>query len=260
MYPWLSVDEAYSSRLKTEAQIVSNLGHPNVVDIFDFVRTESPLRVACVMEFLDGPTLADVLEERPLTPIQALNLAVQLSDALAATHARGIVHRDIKPANIGVVAPLGGDFAAIPCVKLLDFGIAKVADSSIAHRTVSMAAVGTPAYMAPEQVAAEPASPATDIYALMEVLAETLTQRRVFEGDGLEMMRAKMDRPGPRVHLPDEVVGRPTLEALIEASLSIDADERPLLSEITPRLKVLLARQESLGSADSAALDRSSSP
>lgn len=243
MYPWLSIDEGYTARLKTEAKIVNDLRHPNVVDILDFVRTEAPHRVSCVMELLEGPTLAQVLEQHSLTPVQALNVALQLADALSAVHARGIVHRDIKPANIGVVASLESDMDTVPSVKLLDFGIAKVADSTVAH-TVSAAALGTPAYMAPEQVAAEPVTAATDIYALMEVLSEMLTRRRVFEGEGLTMMRKKMAGPSPPIRLPSDLIGWPMLQALIEASLAVDPGERPLLGEIVPRLRTVLARQQ----------------
>ncbi len=243
MYPWLTRDEVYISRLRREAQIVNDLRHPNVVDIFDFVRTEDPVRIACIMELLEGPTLAEVIERGRLAAIQALNVAAQLGSALAAVHQRGVVHRDLKPANVIVVAPLDGDLDAVPCVKLLDFGIAKVADPTVPSRTVTATLVGTPAYMAPEQVAAERATGATDVYALMEVLVEMLTQKKIFEGDGLEMMRKKMAGVAPEVRLPDDVVGRPRLEALLSAGLAVDPSARPLLSEVLPRLKALAARQ-----------------
>ena len=243
MYPWLAQDGGYIGRLKREATIVNSLRHPNIVDIFDFVRAESPVRVACIMELVEGPTLRKVLAERRLAVVQALNAAAQLADALAAVHAKGIVHRDVKPANVMVVAPLDSDFSTVPAVKLVDFGIAKVADPTVAQRTVSATLVGTPAYMAPEQLAGEVATAATDVYALVEVLIEMLTQRRMFEGDGLDMMRKKVAAPALQVDLPDGVVGRPALAALASAGLSAEPSERPLLSEIRLRLRALAARQ-----------------
>ena len=252
MHPWLSTDAAYIERLKFEAQIVNDMRHPNVVDILDFIRTDSPARIACVMELLAGPTLAAVLSKHKLTGAQALNAAAQLADALAAVHRRDVVHRDIKPANISVVAPLDSDFSVVPCVKLLDFGIAKVEDPTVSHRTASATAVGTPAYMAPEQVAAEAVSGATDVYALMMVLFEMLTGRRVFDGDGLRMMRQKMSGSLP-IALPADVIGRARLEALIGAGLAVSATERPLLSEILPRLRDLAQRQGRFGAVEAVA-------
>lgn len=242
MHPWLVEDERYTRRLKLEAKLVNGLRHPNIVDIVDFIQTEPPVRVACVMELLDGLTLADVLAQRPLSPRQALHAAHQLSEALAAVHAQGIVHRDVNPANIAVVAPLDSDFRSVPCVKLLDFGIAKVADPSVAERTVTGLQVGTPVYMAPEQLAAEEASEATDVYGLMEVLGETLCGRRLFEGEGMQMLRDKLEGRA-HVDLPAGVVGRPALAALLKAGLAGDPESRPLLEEIRPRLSALAALQ-----------------
>lgn len=243
IHPWLSTDESYTERLKQEARIVSELRHPNVVEIVDFLRTDPPVRLACVMELLEGPTLAQLLEGGRLRPVQALNLAAQICDALAAVHGRGVVHRDIKPSNIGVVAPLDTNFQRVPCAKLLDFGIAKVADPTATSQTAGATQVGTSLYMAPEQIAAESVSSATDVYALAEVLAEMLTGRRIFSGGGLDMMRYRVVGPAPKPELPDDLVGRPAVTALISAALSVDPLERPWLSELSPRLRALAQRQ-----------------
>lgn len=243
-YARLSNDEAYAARLREEARIVGDLQHPNVVDIIDFIRTPPPVRLACVMELLEGPSLAEVMDERRLSPRQALNAALQLAEALEAVHARGIVHRDLKPSNVAVVAPLDSDFSGVPSVKLLDFGIAKVADPSVPPGS-SGAVLGTPPYMAPEQIAAEPSTPAVDVYALLEVLAEMLTGEPVFSEGGLEMMQRKMVGPVPAIELP-ALPGRPMLRALFTSGWAVNPDERPLMEEVSPRLRAIRDRLRDL--------------
>ncbi|MEM1413381.1 MAG: serine/threonine-protein kinase [Myxococcota bacterium] len=242
MHAWVAEDARYTSRLQLEATLVNALRHPNIVDVLDFVQSEGPVRVACVMELLEGPTLAELLTTRRLRPDQALHAAHQLAEALAAVHAQGVVHRDVTPGNVLVVAPLDGDFRVSPCVKLLDFGVAKVTDRSVSGRTLTERLTGTPAYMAPEQLAAEEATAATDVYGLMQVLVEMLTGERLFADAGLAMLRRKLAGVA-RVALPAEVVGRPALEALIVAGLAGDPRARPWLDEIRPRLRELAALQ-----------------
>lgn len=239
LHPWLATDEAYVARLRREARIVSGLEHPNIVEVSDFVTAEG--HVALVMERLTGPTLDRVLADGPLAPVQALNLAVQLSDALDRVHAQGIVHRDIKPSNIAVIGDLDTDLSAVPSVKLLDFGVAQVADGTSGGRTLSTAAMGTPAYMAPEQLAAEVPTAAADVYALAEVLYEALTGRPVFSDEGLDSLRVKISGPAPRVRLSKDMPGRAMLEALLSAGLAVDPRERPRLWELRPRLRALRA-------------------
>jgi serine/threonine protein kinase len=244
MHAFIAEDARYTSRLKLEATLVNGLRHPNIVDIIDFVHTTDPLRVACVMELLEGSTLADVITEPGLRPGQALHVAHRLSEALAVVHAEGIVHRDVNPSNVIVLAPLDADLGAAPTVKLLDFGIAKVADPSVSARTMTGRFDGTPAYMAPEQLAGDEATTATDVYGLMEILAEMLTGRRLFADVGLAMMQRKLAGVS-ELDLPGDIVGRPALEALIVGGLSGDPVDRPWLDEIRPRLRALAALQSS---------------
>ncbi|MEM1023760.1 MAG: serine/threonine-protein kinase [Myxococcota bacterium] len=244
MHAWVAEDAHYTTRLKLEAKLVNALRHPNIVDIIDFVQTQDPVRVACIMELLEGQSLTQVLEVGRLRPRQALLAAHQLSDALAAVHAQGIVHRDVNPSNIVVTSAIDADFGNGPCIRLLDFGIAKIADPAISDRTMTGMQVGTPAYMAPEQLAAEEASPATDVYGLMEILAEMLTGRRLFADVGLTMMRTKFGGE-LQIELPEDVRGRAALEALLLAGLSGDPAHRPWLDEIRPRLQTLADLQRS---------------
>jgi eukaryotic-like serine/threonine-protein kinase len=164
-------DEGALARFLREAKAVNDVQHPNIVDIFDFVEVDNPRRVACIMEYLDGPSLKEVLLQGALSPRQAVNVTLQLASALEAVHALGIVHLDLKPANIVVIGSLESDLAEVPSVKLLDFGAARVLDGDRTSRSEAGTILGTPAYIAPEQIGGGAAIGANaDVYALAEVL------------------------------------------------------------------------------------------
>jgi serine/threonine-protein kinase len=182
-----SNNEEVAKRFFDEAKSVNNIGHPNIVDIVDYGVIQSAGRdqlVYFIMEYLAGQTLSQVIRtEAPLPPERALTIALQVADALGASHKCNIVHRDLKPDNI-ILLQRGRerDF-----VKLLDFGIAKLTDSSgvSSHKTRTGLVMGTPAYMSPEQCEGRPnVDSRTDIYALGIVLYEMLTGRVPFIGEG----------------------------------------------------------------------------
>jgi eukaryotic-like serine/threonine-protein kinase len=171
------------ARFGREARVLATLNHPNIGAIYGFEQTDS-LR-ALVLELIDGETLAQRIVRGPLPPKEAIRIARDVAAALDAAHAAGIVHRDLKPAN--VMLTRGGG------VKVLDFGIAKAVS---AHReddgppavtetdplTLEGIAVGTPAYMSPEQVRGQEVDRRTDLWAIGCVLFEMLTGVRVFAG------------------------------------------------------------------------------
>ena len=181
-----AADQSVVSRFFTEAKAVNDIGHPNIVDIVDYGMIQGPSGeglVYFIMEFLPGHTLTDLIRaEAPLAPERALNIAVQVADALAASHKMKIVHRDLKPDNI-MLAPRGRerDF-----VKLLDFGIAKLTgDQPGANKTRTGLVMGTPAYMSPEQCEGRgQIDHRSDIYSLGIVIYEMITGRVPFYGDG----------------------------------------------------------------------------
>jgi serine/threonine-protein kinase len=157
-------------RFEEEARAAARLTDPNVVAIYD--TGEQNGRPYIVMELLPGRTLRDEIAEGPLTEDRAREVIVHVLRALSAAHAAGVTHRDIKPANILLTET--GD------AKVADFGIAKVAESS--DLTATGLLLGTPSYLAPECVAGNAATPASDLYAVGVVLYEALSGRKPFTG------------------------------------------------------------------------------
>src|SRR5262249_12014449 len=142
------------ARFRAEAQHTSSLSHPGIVQAYDYGEADPPYPPYLVMELVNGPSLARLLDEGPLGPARTMGLIAQAAMALQAAHAAGLVHRDIKPGNL-LVGP-GGQ------VKITDFGIAQAAGSEPVTRPGML--VGTAAYLAPERAAGAPATPATDPY------------------------------------------------------------------------------------------------
>jgi len=175
----VAADPDRRARFMREAQAAAALSHPNIAALFEIGEDQGRLFLA--LEFVPGQTLSKEIGGRPMNPRQAIHLAVQVADALADAHAVGIVHRDIKPDNI-VVTPKGH-------AKILDFGLAKWtaggADRDRAATTFETGAgvaIGTVAYMSPEQALGEPVDHRTDIFSLGLVLYEMLTGVRPFHG------------------------------------------------------------------------------
>ena len=224
-------DQSFVSRFFHEAKVVNDIAHPNIVDIMDFVHESNPTRVAYVMEFVDGPSLKQVIKQQRFTVIQAVNIAYQLVDALHAVHAAGVIHRDLKPDNVLVVEPLDSDMALLPSAKLLDFGIAKSAGASVGHQTMQGEVLGTPKYMAPEQITADPVSPATDVYALGEIFYEMVAGRRVFNGPTNAVMTRKLSGQAPPLPLPDDVPCAEAIQALVQRAIVLLPSHRISLEQ-----------------------------
>lgn len=176
-------DEAARTRFRREAKACGRLQHVNAVTVTDFGTSQDGY-VYLVMELLEGRTLRDVLaKEAPLDPARSVALMLQVSAAVAAAHEAGIIHRDLKPANIFIVQR-----AEVPAVvKVLDFGIAKLASDSLDEddpKTLTQvgAMIGTPRYMSPEQCDGAELTPAADVYSLGVILYEMLTGTVPFSG------------------------------------------------------------------------------
>ncbi|HET8864006.1 MAG TPA: protein kinase [Solirubrobacterales bacterium] len=190
----LSDDERFVARFRREALAVAKLIHPNIVQVYDTGIDEG--RHYIVMEYVEGRSGAQILQRQgPLDPETAAEAGVQACAGLDYAHRRGIIHRDVKPGNLMVVGgPVGGGPMT---VKLTDFGIARALAQTRITQVGSV--VGTAAYLAPEQVRGEEATPATDVYALGVVLYQFLTGRLPHEGSTLAELavRQQNERPLP---------------------------------------------------------------
>ena len=226
LHHWRAVRPADEVRFRREAQAAAALDHPNIGTVYEVGEHEGERFLA--MAFYKGTTLAQLLAGQPdrrLSVATAAAIAGQLASALAAAHAAGIVHRDLKPENV-MVLPDGR-------VKLLDFGLARRLD---AHSlTEEGMAVGTAAYMAPEQLAGERSGTAADLWALGVVLYEMLTGRKPFGGERAGMVHSILhEEPPPlREARPDTP---PVLEGIVSHCLvKKPGDRRPaagVLSEL----------------------------
>jgi serine/threonine-protein kinase len=183
LHPRFVEDEAAQQRFRREARAAGRLQHPNAVTVTDFGSTADGY-VYLVMELLEGRTLRDVLStEAPLAPGHAVELMSQIAAAVEAAHEAGVIHRDLKPGNIFVVQRKGSP----PVLKVLDFGIAKLAaestdESDSKNLTQTGVMIGTPRYMSPEQCDGERLTPASDVYSLGIILYEMLTGATPFNG------------------------------------------------------------------------------
>jgi hypothetical protein len=189
-------------RFRTEAQAVSRLSHPNIVQTFDFGQSEGALYL--VMEYVRGEDLAAVVKrEGPLPFEQAAPLFVQICSALTDAHEAGVIHRDLKPENIVVVQRRG----EVAHAKVLDFGLAKLRERGDgAEITSGGQVIGTPYYMSPEQVRSEPLDVRTDIYSLGATLYRVLTGTPPFQAPtpvGVLTMHVTDPLEPPRVRAPE---------------------------------------------------------
>jgi serine/threonine-protein kinase len=195
--PQLAGNVLARRRFEAEARAASALDHPNICALYDVGETPDG-RLFLALAFCEGETLQHTLERGPLEVSKAIAIAVQIAAGLNEAHAKGIVHRDIKPANV-MLRPDG-------LVKILDFGVAKIErDAGITGPADS---IGSPAYMAPEQIRGGRVGATADVWALGVVLFEMIAGRRPFEGDGmqnlfysiLEQSAPALDTQRPGVH------------------------------------------------------------
>jgi len=218
-------NEVLRGRFEREAKALAALKHPNIVAITDFgIAGNTPY---LVMELLAGEALAQRLARGPIEPAAASVLALTLLRALAFVHRRGLVHRDLKPANVFLQQSADGR----QCLKLLDFGLAKFTAESTkgADPTLTRTGdiMGTPAYMAPEQIAAQPMDARTDVYQVAVILFQMLAGRLPFEGEPAEQLRGHLAEPPPRLaDARSDKRGSPALDAVLQRALAKSAEAR----------------------------------
>ncbi|HYS80247.1 MAG TPA: protein kinase [Anaeromyxobacteraceae bacterium] len=208
-------------RFYDEARAVNLIGHENIVATYDLALLP-PARYYIVMEFLDGAPLSALLREGRLDRSIGLDILLQLADALRAAHDRGVIHRDLKPDNVFLVQR--GHQRHF--VKLVDFGIAKLADRQSSSRTAAGVIIGTPEYMAPEQCENGKIDRRTDVYALGVMAYEVATGRLPFTGQAIpQLLLAQLRQLPPRLREVDPTVPA-SLEAVILKALAKKPEER----------------------------------
>lgn len=209
-------DVVFSERFRREQEVGQRLVHPNVVRV---LRPREQSRVYLVMEYVEGRSLRALLGDRhPLSVERALDVARQVCDALVYLHEHGVVHRDVKPENLLVTAE--------GTVKLLDFGIALFEGQRRLTWMGLSNAVGTPDYMAPEQIRGRRGDPRTDVYAVGMLLYELLTRQLPYDSPTPRaLLRAKTNEEprSPRYWVPDL---HPSLEAIILKAIARSPRDR----------------------------------
>ena len=214
--PHLLRDEEGRKRFQREAMAAAALDHPNVCTVYEI--DEADDRTFIVMAFLEGRTLSQKIGDGPLKLPEALSIAIQMADGLEAAHEKGVVHRDIKPDNVMLMKGSRG------LVKLMDFGLAQLAESSKLTREGTT--LGTPIYMSPEQALGESTDERSDVWALGVVLYEMVAGRPPFQGEVdqavIYAIANEQHEPltGVRTGVPKD------LERIVDKCLAKEASER----------------------------------
>ena len=219
----LAADPTAQARFGREARAAASLNHPNIASVFDTGEDTDPETGASipyiVMELVEGSTLRAVLDEgAPLPPERAFSIIQSVLDALATSHAAGIIHRDIKPANV-MITPTG-------VAKVMDFGIARAVDETSTSLTQTAAVIGTAHYLSPEQASGTSVDQRTDLYSTGCLLFELLTGRAPFVGETSISVAYQHVREDP---IPPSQLNpglSPAVDAVVLKSLAKDPDER----------------------------------
>jgi serine/threonine-protein kinase len=214
--PQIDLDPGFRARFEREGRTIASLNHPNIIRVYDIDEADGLFYM--VMDLLPGGTLEARLREGRLDRKWSTDVVLKMAEALDYAHTRGVIHRDIKPSNV----LLDGDGAPV----LADFGIAKlVRNESDPNLTAAGVVMGTPAYMAPEQLTGQPPDARSDIYSLGVVLYQLLTGHAPFTGDTTAVISGHLTRqpPPPRELVPDLP---PALDAVVLQALAKQPEHR----------------------------------
>lgn len=238
LLPHASADKDTLSRFRREALALASFRHQNIVTVYDLVeKTGSQF---LILEYVDGPTLLELVKDGPVPSLVGAVIGAQLASALEHAHFHRIIHRDLKPANVMLTRT--GE------VKLMDFGIAR--DEDLGPLTKTGMAVGTPSYMSPEQVTGSPLDSRTDIYSLGVLLYECLSGQRAFGGQSAGEVFARV-RDGKFKPLPKAAPGVPApLARIVKRAMQTKPENRYFdVSEMRRELEAYVARELKISSA-----------
>src|SRR5579864_2572950 len=209
-------EKEFRLRFMNEAQAAGRLHHPGIVSVFDVGESPENQDPYLVLEYVAGESLNRILSrEKKLALPVALKLAEEIADALDYAHAQGVIHRDIKPANI-LVTEAGH-------AKIADFGIAKL---NLAHFTIPGRVLGTPAYMAPEQLSGESVDGRSDLFSLGVILYAMVTGHSAFQGSSATTVCFKVANREPVAASAFDLTLPPQLDAVISRAIAKNPDER----------------------------------
>jgi eukaryotic-like serine/threonine-protein kinase len=214
LFPEFSTDPSFVERFRREARAVANLNHPNIVSVYDWGEEGGTYFI--VMEYVEGPTLRDVIRgEGPLFPNRAAEIGAEIAAALEFAHRRGVIHRDVKPGNVLISG----------MVKVADFGIARAGDPQ-ESLTQTGAVMGTASYFSPEQAQGLVIDNRSDVYSLGVVLYEMAAGRPPFTGDSpvaIAYQHVRENALPPSRHNPDVP---PALDAVVMKAMAKDRGDR----------------------------------
>ncbi|MDB4906459.1 MAG: hypothetical protein JWO05_1243 [Gemmatimonadetes bacterium] len=224
MNPGMVNDSDAISRFNREASNASRINHPNVCAVYDFGETPEGI-IYLAMEYIEGQSLNGLIEDQgALNPLRAADIARQTGEALSVAHDMGIVHRDLKPDNIMLTKNRDGS----DCVKVVDFGIAKAANSEAQKVTKTGLVVGTPEYMSPEQLAGDKLDGRSDIYALGLVAFNMLTGKLPFPAETVQesMIMRLTDKPRQLAEMKGDTTWSAEVQDVLNKALERDASLR----------------------------------
>lgn len=216
LLPERVVSQDYVLRFLREAKAIGRISHPNIVTVYDVGQDHGTIFIA--MEYLEGRPLNEVIKGRTLSIEETVGMCAQVAEALGYAHRQGITHRDIKPSNI-ILTPDNR-------IKLTDFGIARIEDPDAALQTQAGDILGTPVYMAPEQVMGQKADGRTDLYALGVIAYEMVVGKRPFGGGNIAAIFRSITHESPVDPMNMGSLDNRALADLILKSLSKDPDNR----------------------------------
>ncbi|HVR61237.1 MAG TPA: serine/threonine-protein kinase [Polyangia bacterium] len=227
LHPWIAAQKAFLGRFENEARAMSRLSHPNCVSVIDFGHEGQPY---LVMDFVTGTTLREALNAGALPAGRALHIARQLLSGLTHAHAQGIVHRDLKPDNL----ILSDEAGLQDYLRILDFGLAKLRDGPAMTAGLT---IGTPSYMAPEQIGGAGVIDArSDLYSVGVVLFELLTGRKPFVSDHIgDLLLMQQEAPVPAMAevAPGVRISQPLEQVVRRALAKVPADRFQSAGEFT---------------------------
>src|SRR6267378_7356998 len=249
---WVKRGAEARERFMREARTAASLRHPNVATVYHFGIREENGQCFCAMELVEGETLEmRVRRTGPLDALATIDIALQVSSALAAAEKQGLVHRDLKPANLMLVAAApdsndsnpGNAEKADTVVKVIDFGVAKaLAEKPDAMGLTHGGFVGTPAFASPEQFTDAPVGVRSDIYSLGATLWYLLTGHRPFEGATIEQIRASQHSQALPIEQLKAARVPSQLVSLLVSMLAAEPAARPDVRTLTSQLQVCRAQ------------------